>query len=98
MAPWRYRRNADAAKAGTAPITDDEVVCPTLWRDRTIVAYNRAGFTGRRMRVPTHWVDVTQVKLSRIALDGLAGRGCVPVDDGVVTLTADDDQAIVISA
>ncbi|MBT3267076.1 hypothetical protein HN371_07995 [Candidatus Poribacteria bacterium] len=96
VAPWYYRRNADVAKASTVIITDDEVVCPVLWRDRALVAYSRHGVSGRTIRLPSHWVDVTHVKLSLLTLDGLEDRRTLPVDDGLISLTLAAHEPIVI--
>ena len=82
VVPWYYRRNADVSKASTVIITDDEVVCPVLWKDQTLIAYSRQGFSDRRIRIPSHWVDAIQVKLSILTLDGLEDRQTLFVDDG----------------
>jgi hypothetical protein len=98
VVPWYYKRNADVSKAASVIITDEEVVCPALWKPRTIVAYSKTGFTDKRIRVPSHWVDVEKVKLSVLTLGALEETGTLPVQRGIFSLTLPANRPIVISA
>ena len=98
MAPWYYKRNGDVAKAATVIMTDDEVVCPALWKDRTLVAYSKTGFANRKIRVPSNWIDVQQVQLSLITLRGIQGTDTLPVDHGIISLTLKPETPLVITA
>lgn len=97
LVPWYYRRNPDVAKRGTVIIDDTEVVCPVLWRPRTMVAYSSTGFTARRIRIPSNWVDVKTVKASLIRLDGLEDSDEFPVDNGILTLNLEADRPTVLT-
>jgi hypothetical protein len=98
VVPWYYKRNADVAKAATVIITDDEVICPVLWQNRAIVAYSKAGFRDRKIRIPSNWVGVKQVNLSRITLGAIEGTGTLPVEHGVLRFTLPGNEPTLISA
>jgi hypothetical protein len=98
VVPWYYKRNGDVSKAATVIITDDEVVCPALWKPGSIVAYSRSGFTDRKIRLPSNWVGIKQVKLARITLGVIEETGTLPVEQGVVRLTLPANQPTLISA
>ena len=98
VVPWYYKRNGDPSKAATVIIADDEVVCPALWKPRTIVAYSQTGFTGKKIRLPSNWVDVKQVQLSLLTLGGLEPGVTLPVEGGLITLRLPANRPTVISA
>jgi hypothetical protein len=96
--PWYYKRNGDVSKAGTTIISDDEVICPALWRDRTIVAYSKTGFSTKKIRVPSNWVGVKQVKVSLITLNKTEEKEIISVNDGVILLSLGKNEPMVITA
>jgi len=97
LVPWYHKRNPDVAMSGTIIITDDEVICPILWKDRAMVAYNRsADIRDRKVKLPTTWVDVKEVQLCDLTLEGLKPRSVVNVTDGIIYLTINKDQPTVI--
>jgi hypothetical protein len=98
VVPWYYKRNGDPSKAATVIIADDEVVCPALWKPRTIVAYSQTGFTGKKIRLPSNWVDVKRVQLSLLTLGGLEPGVTLPVEGGLITLRLPANRPTVISA
>jgi hypothetical protein len=97
LVPWYHKRNPNVAMGGTIIITDDEVICPVLWKGKAMVAYNRvADIRDRKVKLPTTWVDVKEVQLYDLTLEGLKPHSVLNVADGIISLTLNKDQPTVI--
>lgn len=97
LTPWYYKRNPDVSMNGTVIITDDEVVCPVLWKDRAMVAFNsKADIKGKKIRLPSSWVDIKEVQLCDLTLEGLKHRSILNVTDGSISLSINKNQPTVI--
>jgi hypothetical protein len=98
VVPWYYKRNADVSVQSTVIITEDEVVCPVLWKDKTMVAYSKKGFSGKKIRIPSSWVDVKAVSLSVLCLTSMNEKEILPVMDGMIMLITNANEPIVITS
>jgi len=97
LVPWYYKRNGDVAQKGDVIITDDEVICPILWKDRAMVAYNKqADISGKSVTIPSIWGDVKEVQLYDLTVEGLKPRSVLPVTDGTILLSIIKNQPTVI--
>jgi hypothetical protein len=96
VVPWYYKRNRDVSRAGTVIFTDDEVVCPVLWKPRALVAFSRTGFAGKKVRIPSNWVDVKKVSVSLITLQAIEKIDTLPVREGIVALTLEPNRPVVL--
>jgi hypothetical protein len=97
VVPWFYKRNADVSIASNVIITDDEVICPILWKNRAMIAYiKQADITNRKIRIPSTWVDVREVQLYNLTLEGLKPSTVVKVDNGMIIFNISKNQPTVI--
>jgi len=97
VVPWYYENNSTAAK-GSQPVRDGDDGCvPALWRERTLVAFSRAG-SSKRWVLPPGWDGVHQAVVSAITVDGPRRLRTVPVTDGAITLELAAGQGVVITA
>ncbi len=88
LVPWYYKRNSDVSKGGTVIISEDEVICPILWKDKALVAFNRtAEIREKKILLPTTWVGVNEVQLFELTIDGLIPKSVVKVTNGVIYLS-----------
>ena len=62
------------------------------------MAYSQTGFTGKKIRLPSNWVDVKQVQLSLLTLGGIEPGVTLPVKGGLITLMLPANRPTVISA
>jgi len=97
LAPWYYKRNIDVNVGGTVILTDEEVICPALWTERAMVACNtKEDIRDRKVKLPTTWVDVKEVQLYDMTVEGLKPRAVLPVTDGCISLSINKNQPTVI--
>ena len=105
VVPWYYRRNTDVSKTGTVIMDSDEVVCPVLWKEQTLIAYSRQGFDNRKIKLPSRWINITKVKAEILTVDGLKDSQIIPVEEETnwrntsnnsISLSLQPGQAVVI--
>jgi len=96
VVPWYFRKNADPAYYSSVIITPEEVICPVLWKERTLLAYSTLGFENRSIHLPSNWLDVKELKVSRLGLTQNDSITTLPVTDGKVLLTTGAGEAVVL--
>lgn len=97
LAPWYYRRNVDVSMKETIILTDDEVICPVLWKDRAMVAFNsETGIKDKKIKLPTTWVDTKAVQLYDLTIEGLKPRKILNITDGIISLSINKNEPTVI--
>jgi len=97
LAPWYYKRNVDVNMGGTIILTDEEVICPALWTEKATVACNtKEDIKDKKVKLPTTWVDVKEVQLYDLTVEGLKPRSVLPVTNGTILLSIAKNQPTVI--
>lgn len=97
VVPWYYKKNPDVAKEGSVNITDDEVICPVLWKDKALVAYSKeVDMMKKKIRIPSTWVNVKEVQLFDLTIEGLRPGSILQVSDGIISLSINKNQPTVI--
>ena len=91
VVPW-YVENQ-----GGTPLTGEDVCLPALWRERTLVAYSRAGCV-RAWPLPPGWEGVGRVRVAAITMDGPKPLGVVAVEGGAISLSLAPGQGVVVTA
>jgi hypothetical protein len=75
----------------------DDLLVPALWKRCELIAYSRAGYSGRAWTLPAEWRRVRAVDVYAIGLGGLTPvRAKVPVTGGRVTLDLGADTAVTL--
>ncbi len=76
---------------------DDDLCTPALWNKREIIAYSKAGYTGKSWQLPDDWRKVKNVDLYRITSNGCEPlKKRVPVSDGKLLLALEKGEAVSI--
>jgi hypothetical protein len=87
VVPWYFRRNADVAQHDEVIITDDEVICPVLWKDKALIAYTKLDDALlKRIKIPSTWSGVKNVQLYKITIVGLQKIGTLKVNNSMIEL------------
>lgn len=96
LVPWYYKRNIDVSKESYIVITDNEVICPVLWKDRALVAYSKLTDFEKKIKLPSTWVNVNEVQLYNLTLEGLIPKAILKVNDGTIDLKIEKNKPSVI--
>ena len=96
LVPWYYKRNIDVSKESYIIITDDEVICPVLWKDQAMVAYSKLADIEEKVKLPSTWVNVMEVQLYELTLEGLKPKAILKVINSIIDLKIEKDQPLVI--
>jgi hypothetical protein len=97
VVPWYYKRNSDVSTGGDVIITRDVVICPVLWKDKTLVVYSRMdNLKKRSIELPAVWGEVHGVRLFDMTLDGLKHSSIQKVEAGSITIDVSKNRPIII--
>lgn len=96
VVPWYYKRNSDPLVFSSVIITENEVICPILWKEKTILAYSKEGFINKKLKLPSNYYGKNRVKIYDIKLDSIEEIESIPVENGIITFSLVSNKPILI--
>jgi hypothetical protein len=96
VVPWYYENHTTSRK-GSQPVRDGDDRCvPALWRERTLVAFSKAGCDAKRWTLPPGWEGIDRLSVSELSVDGPRRLREIAVEKGGFVLSLTAGQGVVI--
>ena len=78
-------------------LENGDVLIPALWINRkSIIAYSKTGYENKTWELPKDWAKISQVKISRVLMEGKIRLEIKKVQSGKLTLTVAKDEMVLI--
>lgn len=93
--PWHYRNHPDGRDDPAGMIDGGDICMPARWCPHpTIIAFSRNGYAQKTWNLPTSWQSVRRIQAARVTFDEPQPLGLLPVEDGRITLTLSQNEAV----
>lgn len=85
LIPWYYKRNSDASQRGDVILTQDLIICPILWKEKSLAVYSKVkDLPNTEITVPSTWGNVKKVQIFELTIEGLKPFAETKITNGSV--------------
>ncbi len=97
VVPWYYDRNADESSHDKVIIGKDLVVCPVLWKEKTLAIYSKKrNLTGKEIELPESWGEIHEIQVFDLSLEGIKRSGTLKVKGRKIKLDINKDSPLIL--